>query len=357
VLELAKVVRRPILLWAFPELPYDGGKIRLNSSCGVNLNASNLYKAGVRDYYAIIQDRIDEGWVDAIRVCAALEHSHIGLAGFHAHGFYNLNYNELNTYNKLGLLVDHFELQDIFNTEVAPEAVEERKAQLLEKFDRSDITDEQLEKVAALAAKFEAFMDTNKLTALVVRCWPEFAAGYGVAPCAAMSLLQSMDRIIVCEGDVEGAFSMVAHRAVGAETPFLADLSQVNFEQDLALLWHCGVAPCNLWDGSSACSLDTYFAGGRGVTVGFVMKPGDISILRIDSAGQDYRVFLQKATGIPMEKELRGTYVKVTFPEPVRAVFDRIVYNGVAHHVSVVYGDFSRPLEIFTKIKGWTLIK
>ena len=36
----------PILLWAFNELPYNGGKIRLNSVCGVNLNASNLYKAG-----------------------------------------------------------------------------------------------------------------------------------------------------------------------------------------------------------------------------------------------------------------------------------------------------------------------
>jgi len=46
-----------------------------------------------------------------------------------------------------------------------------------------------------------------------------------------MSLLQSEKKILACEGDVEGALSMLMHRAVGAETPFLFDFSQVNFEE------------------------------------------------------------------------------------------------------------------------------
>ena len=54
VLELNKVLHLPVALWALNELPYDGGKIRLNSLCGVNLNASNLYKAGVKNIHVII---------------------------------------------------------------------------------------------------------------------------------------------------------------------------------------------------------------------------------------------------------------------------------------------------------------
>ena len=50
VLQLKRELAVPILLWGMPELPYDGGKIRLNSVCGVNLNASNLYKSGIDDY-------------------------------------------------------------------------------------------------------------------------------------------------------------------------------------------------------------------------------------------------------------------------------------------------------------------
>ena len=58
-----------------------------------------------------------------------------------------------------------------------------------------------------------------------------------------------------------------------------------------------------------------------------------------------------------MEKELSGTYLKAKFQEGVRAVLDKIIDNGIAHHVSVVYGEFLKPLEIFAKIKDWEIIK
>lgn len=357
ILELNKILNVPILLWGLNELPYDGGKIRLNSVCGVNLNASNLYKAGIRNFHATVGDQVDEDWIDAIRANAALSQAHIGLLGFRAHGFFNLGVYDLNVYQQAGILLDHYELQDLFDTPVTPEQVQAKQEQIQATFDVSAVTPEQVEQVSQLAAQFETFLEKHRLTALAVRCWPEFAAAFGIAPCAAMSLLQSENRLLVCEGDVEGAISMIAHRAVGGETPFLADFSQVSVEENFALLWHCGVAPCNLWDGECTRSLDPYFAGGRGVTADFVMKSGELSILRIDSAGPEYRVFLQRATGIPMTKDLRGTYVKVKFPEPVRAVLEKVIYSGIAHHVSVVYGNYIRPFEILARLKGWTVIR
>lgn len=357
VLELAKAVRRPVLLWGLNELPYDGGKIRLNSVCGVNLNASNLYKAGLRDYHVVVGDQIDEDWVDAIRALVALRDAHVGILGYHAHGFFNLDSDELTAYQELGCLVDHFELRALFDIEVEPAVVAAQRERVEALFDLSEMSPEQVEKVSALAAKFEQFMEGHGLTVLAVRCWPEFAAEYGISPCAAMSLLQADGRIIACEGDVEAALSMLAHVAVGGETPFLADLSQVNLEENFALLWHCGVAPCNLWDGICTRSLDTYFAGGKGVTAGFVMKPGRVSLLRIDSAGSEYRIFLQPATGVPMTKDLKGTYLKVHFDAPVREVLDTVVYNGIAHHLSMVYGEYLRPFEILAKLNGWRVIR
>lgn len=357
ILEIDKVVRKPILLWGLNELPYNGGKIRLNSVCGVNLNASNLYKAGNRQYHVIVSDKVDENWIDAIRINAALSSSHIGIAGFRAHGFFNLGIDELSTYNQTGMLLDHYELSDIFSTEVTEEEVKDKKEKLTATFVVSGITELQLNKVAELSAKLKKFVDLNKLNALAIRCWPEFAGTYGISPCAAMSILQSEDYILGCEGDVEGTMSMLAHKAVGAKTPFLADLSQVDLEEDSALMWHCGVAPCNLWDGKCERSLDTYFAGGKGVTADFVMKSGEVMVMRLDSAAGKQRIFMQKGTGIPMEKLLRGTYVKVRFENHIKDVLDKVVYTGVAHHLSLVYGDYTKPFEIFAKIKGWEVIK
>ena len=150
---------------------------------------------------------------------------------------------------------------------------------------------------------------------------------------------------------------MLAHKAMGAETPYLFDFSQVDLANNFALFWHCGVAPCNLWDGCSVRSLDTYFAGGKGVTADFVLKSGELSIARIDTARGKRRLFLQKARAIPMKKELKGTYMKAEFDRPLKEVLDLVVNNGVAHHASVVYGDFVEPLRLAASILGWEVIE
>ncbi len=357
VLELKKQVRVPVLLWGLDELPYNGGKIRLNSVCGVNLDASNLYKAGIDDYRAIVGKSIDQDWIDAIRVIVALRESHVGIIGYRADGFFNLSVDDPSLYGAMGVLVDHFELSDIYAAKIESAALAERESAIRSLFDVSELRLEQVQKVAELSAKLDAFCRSKSIDALAIRCWPEFARDFGVSPCAAMSLLQSEGRILACEGDLEGALSMIAHRAIGAETPYLFDFSQVDFDKNFALLWHCGVAPCNLWDGCSVRSLDTYFAGGKGVTAGFVLKPGKVSIARIDSARGKRRLFLQRAEGIPMEKELKGTYLKAVFERPVKEVLDLIIENGIAHHASMVYGEYVEPLRIAAGLLGWEIIE
>jgi len=357
ILEMNKIINRPILLWGLEELPYDGGKIRLNSVCGINLNASNLYKAGIQNYYVIIGDKVDEDWIDAIRILKAFSSSHIGFIGSRADGFCNLDVDEADLINQIGLTIKHFELKDIFEYNAEDDKIQERIDQVKSIFNVSTLSDEQIHKVAQLIVKFDNLFKDHKLTSVAVRCWPEFAAEFGVSPCAAMSILQSEGRIIACEGDLLASLSMYAHKAIGAETPFLADFSQVNFGDNFALLWHCGVAPCNLWDGKCDIALDTYFAGGKGVTADFVMKSGDISLLRIDNAPGEYRIFLQQGKAISMEKELKGTYAKVVFNDHIRVVLNKIIDNGIAHHISYVYGDFIKPFEIVAKFLGWRVIK
>lgn len=349
-LEIKKWCNKPILLWGLPELPYNGGKIRLNSVCGVNLNASNLTKSGYKDFTYTISNKIDSNFVDALRMITALKNARIGILGYRAHGFFNVGVDELALYNKYGCLVDHYELSEVFDCKANNEHVEYYLTKLNKVFDISGITSEQATKTATLAAKLKAFMDNKTISVLAVRCWPEFAAGFGIAPCAAMSLLQDEGYILACEGDIDCGITMLCHQAVGAVTPFMADLSQVNLEQDFALMWHCGVAPCSLCDGVCTPTLDTYFAGGRGVTAGFVMKSGEMNMARLDSVNGHYRLLQERGKAIPMEKQLTGTYAKCVFDNGMKAVLDKVVYTGVAHHVSMVYGDFTKSFEIFARL-------
>ena len=355
ILYFQKIIEKPILLWAYNELPYDGGKIRLNSVCGLNLNASNLYKSGVNDFYYTIGDKIDEDWVDAIRIKTALKNARLGILGSRAHGFFNMAVDELNNFRESGVIIDYYRIDEVFKQN-SEDVVKNAEEHVKKVYDTASVTAEQVNKVANLSLSLKEFMDKENLSGLAVRCWPEFAANYGVAPCASMSNLQAEGYLLSCEGDIQGLMSMLAHKAIGAETPFLADLSQVNLEEDYSLMWHCGVAPSNLWDGKCNMSLDTYFAGGRGVTADFVMKEGDVNIMRIDTALGKTRIFMQEGKAEYMEKLLRGTYAKVRFEKHMTEVLDLLIYNGIAHHVSLVYGRYARIFKILGRIMNWEVI-
>lgn len=349
-------VRKPVLLWGFDELPYDGGKIRLNAVCGVNLNASNLYKSGNDSYIVLVGNSIDIDFIKAIKIIHAIEKCNIGLVGYRADGFFNVGVDELHLYKETGSLITHYELNDLFGGEANEEDVKKEKENLLKIFDTSKLNNYQIESVAKLCVLATNFVNREKLDVIAIRCWPEFAKNYGVSPCAMMSILQSRGIMLACEGDVEAALSMIAVREAGENTPFMADLSQVNYENNYALLWHDGVAPCNLWNGKCNRSLETYFAGGKGVTADFVLKSGDMSIFRIDTARGKTRIFYEEGVAIDMDKELSGTYAKVIFKHHIKDVIDTVVYTGVAHHVIMGYTQYKNVVSYIARIKNWEVI-
>ena len=350
VLEIKKRCDKPLLLWGLPELPYNGGKIRLNSVCGVNLNASNLFKSGYRDFAYKVSSDIDEDWLDAVRMISALREGRIGVLGSRAHGFYNVGVDELALYRKYGCSVEFCELSEAYSFDADEKSVAEYRERTDRLFDGSGVTEVQKDKVAVLCARLKAFMQARRFSALAVRCWPEFAAGFGIAPCASMSLLQDDGFVLACEGDVDCALTMLCHKAAGADVPFMADISQVDDAAGTALMWHCGVAPRSLCAADCTATLDTYFAGGRGVTAGFVMKCGRVEIARLDSVNGKYRLYTETGTAVPMEKQLTGTYAKVKFDRPAKEVLDRVIYGGIAHHVSMVYGDYGKAFETFARL-------
>lgn len=148
----------------------------------MNLNAPNLYKSGYDDYSVIIQDEVDEDWIDAIRVITALKHAKIGIIGYRADGFFNVGVQDNQLFGATGALVDHYELQDVYDYKVSEEAVQARHKHILETFDVSTLSDYQIERVSSLAAKLDGFYKEKGLSALAIRCWPEFARDFGVSP-------------------------------------------------------------------------------------------------------------------------------------------------------------------------------
>ena len=347
----------PILLWAYPELPYDGGKIRLNSLCGVNLDASNLYKSCRKNYKVYIGKEIDEEFIKAVKIDTSLKKAKIGIVGHHAQGFYNLDVDEMGLFQKFGTLINHYELKDILDQNYKDEELLRFEKEIEDHYLINDINSTQFKKTAELCAKLNSFYKENNLNGLAIRCWPEFANYYGIAPCAAMSILQSEDILLSCEGDLDGLISMLVHKTLNNMPPFLADLSQIDFDKNSMLLWHCGVAPYKLHDKISQCTLDTYFSNGRGVTAGFVLKEGNVNLLRLDSVGKEYRLFIGDGKIIPTKKLLCGTYANCEFNHDIKDVFNKVTENGCAHHLSMSYCEEREAILLFATLKNIEIIE
>lgn len=347
-------VKKPLYLWTLPEAPYNGGKIRYNSMVGLHLDGANLSKMGVTNFSYSISDTVDFHWIDAIRMCRAMKGLTIGMVGARAQGFYDLAIDELPFLKDSGVMLEHYTLESFYGQEVSNNEIEEFKKEFTSVFeDLSEISESQIHLISQLAASAKKFMDTNHLNLITVRNWPEFGPAYGVSPCAVMSLLQTKGYIMAPEGDTQIALTMYLNKIAGVDYPFCADFSQI-FEDDTALLWHGGDAPYTLANGPK--SLDTFFAGGRGVTAGFVHKTGDFSTFRIDTTLGKTRIFMEKGTALPMEKLLKGTFLKAKFKHGAKKVFDTLMMNGFAHHISLVYGDQTNTFNIFAKINNWSVI-
>jgi|GEM_PF-163603 len=351
----------PILCWAVPEPPYAGNRVRLNSLVGAHLDVSNLYKSG-RDKVSFIYGSSNEErfrrelvtWLDVLRVLSNWRGAKIALVGGHAKTFIDVDIYEPHLFSEFGITVEHLPLEVVFNFEPPETLVEETKKEYRKLYSGdSGMNEEKLEKVAKLAATFSEITETAGYAALAIRCWPEFAAVYGVSPCAAMSYNMAKGTVILaCEGDIGGTLTMQAFKSVGCNEIYLADVSQIFEDESAVLLWHCGVAPHNLWDRKSEKMLETYFAGGKGVTVGFVLKPGPVTIARIDYIRGLWHLFLAKGEAIPTEQELKGTYVKVRVRNPLGFV-KTLVNSGFAHHVVMAYGDYFELFQNLAELKGW----
>jgi len=363
-IKVAKNLNVPLLIWALPEPPYNGGRVRLNSLVGAHLDCSNLYKAGFDKFEFIYGEIEDEkfifelnNWLDSLRIIKKWNNTKIGYIGNHAHGFYNIDVYEPEIINQFGSDIEYIPLNTVFTKKAKVEEIKEEEANIKKLYKYSEsMTDDRLEKVANLSLTFKDLQESNHYEAMAVRCWPEFAGNYGISPCASMSYFMPGHVPIACEGDIEGALGMIAYKSIGCNEIFLADVSQI-FEKESALLfWHCGVAPYNLWDNKSEKTLDTYFAGGKGVTVGFVLKPGPVTISRIDYAKGKFRLLVAKGEAIPMDKELKGTFVKVKIPE-AKEFLEKIVSKGISHHVVLGYGDYSQSLKKVARLKKWEIIE
>ncbi len=348
----------PLLLWAWPEPQEQTGKLRLNSLVGVNVNASNLYKLGYRPltlYAAADDPRAVETLSKFARVAGIrrdLRELRIGCIGGHAPGFDDLDVNRLALRRAIGVEVVDLGLQTLVARAqaVAQERARAASTPLLQQFDDvSEISPRQGDLFAALVIALTELAEEHKFGALTLKCWGDLVEQYGIAGCGVVSILNDRGIYTGCEGDIMGALTMLIARRLTDRHPFLTDFVALDADTNTGLMWHGGCAPVGLADPQQKRYLFSHFAAGKGVTSGFALQPGRVTLLRLGDDGHNLRMLATTATAVRTEMHIRGTLSRVQFDRDGVSFLNEILENGWEHHLVMAYGEIIPELEMLAR--------
>ncbi len=352
-LAFARQVDAPLLLWAVPE-PHTGGRLRLNSLCGINLAGHALTRAGYRYAYvyadptaALALDTVHVR-AQAGRVRRRLRGTRIGRVGDNPAGFETCLVNRAGLAERFGLDVVDLDLRErVF---AAAQAVPQAEAQAVA--DELATRVSGLDELDANAAQgtmktyvaLKQIAEAERLQGFAVRCWPEFFTELGCAACGAMSMLSDGMTPSSCEVDVNGTITQFILQTLSGEPAFGSDLVSVDPEADALVLWHCGLAPLAMADPETTPGVTIHSNRKLPLLMDFSLKPGRVTVARLSEASGDFRLVIGMGEIVRGRKPFSGTTGLLRFDRPADQILARILAEGLEHHISLTYGDHGPAL-------------
>ncbi|MCY4019315.1 MAG: L-fucose/L-arabinose isomerase family protein [Chloroflexi bacterium] len=347
ILQLARAIDAPLLMWAFPE-DQVGGRLRINSFCGINLAAHGLRRAGLA-YDAVYAPPDDteaqaklRNFASAAAVKSRLRGSRIGRLGENPDGFDTCLVNHEALRARLGVEVLQVGLDGFF------ERVRQADpAQVSAVADKVSGALAGIDEVDAKAANgtlgayltLDALAREEALSGLAVRCWPEFFTDLGCAACGAMSLLSDAMTPCSCEADVNGTITQLILGWISDEPAFGSDIVAFDVDADEATLWHCGLAPLSMADPDAQPEATIHSNRRLPLLMQFPLKPGRVTIARLSEATGDFRLVIGGGEMLKGPPAFTGTSGRIRFDSGAAAVMESLLGEGLEHHVSISYGD------------------
>lgn len=346
-LEVGRAVDAPLLLWAVPE-EHTGGRLRLNSLCGVNLAAHALTRGGLR-YQHIFAEPGNPAVAHRLSALARagrarrmLRGARIGRVGERPIGFETCDYNPSALQDYLGLEIVPIELETAFNAARSAEAgaVGDARTALAQRVnDLETLNQKALTGTLSVYTALRSIAARDSLRGLAVRCWPEFFTDLGCAACGALSMLTDDHTPCSCEADVNGTITQLILQQLSGEPAFGTDLVSLDSARDGVVVWHCGLAPLTMADRDAIPTGTIHSNRQLPLLMQFPLKPGVVTVARLSAATGDLRIVVGRGEMVRAPISFSGTSGVLRFERPAAAVLDTILSEGLEHHIALTYGD------------------
>lgn len=372
--ELARQAPGPLAIWAFPE-PRAGGRLRLNSFCGLNLALHALGRAGHHATYlyadpsapglkASLQELVGGNPRPAVarapaarpsaaavatagRALQAIAGRSIGLVGEHPGGFDTCRFEDATVQRLTGMTVERIPLGELFDLArgVPGATLDARTAELRGQLSGiADVDQAQLRRSISVYEALKSVAGKRGCGALAVRCWPEMFTDYGCAACGPMGMLNGEKLPAACEADVFGAITARLMQEIAGEESWLVDIVDMDTASDTGVFWHCGSAPMSMCDPQATPAAQIHSNRRMPLLYQFPLKPGRITIGRLSQARNEIKLVVAAGDVVRAPISFTGTSAVVRFDGGAERAMRGLLGLGLEHHVAMVYGDHREAL-------------
>lgn len=367
---LTEKTEAPVFLWAVPE-PWTGGRLRLNSLCGINLAGHALTLRGRKYDYAYAAPT-DPAVIQQIRTLAAagrlrrrLKTARLGVVGEHPVGMDSCHLDEAKLREFFGIEVIRFEMAEVFDRARAISAatISQTRTQLDLRLDNlATLEQAPLNGTLGVYSALKEIAAENKLDGLAVRCWPEFFTEMGCAACGAMSMLSdgfgdATPLPCSCEADINGTVIQLILQFLSETPAFGTDMVGVDVDRDRMALWHCGLAPLSMADPSVQPHGTIHSNRRLPLLMDFPLKPGAVTVARLSQATGSLRLVLGMGEMLAEPKPFSGTAGILKLDCGAQKFLQLLMREGLEHHVSLTYGNYLSELLAFASLINLPVLK
>jgi L-fucose isomerase-like protein len=368
--EAANAFDVPLSIWAVPE-PRLGGRLRLNAFCGLNLasHALGLNKRPFSWLYAdperdLSDDRNallsgektagmlpgtlsgDGASADGEDIVKRISGKRVARIGEHPVGFDSCAYSAAEMEAISGVTVDEIALDDLFD---AARALPNEQAAEIKALAQSTlggletVNQDELDRSLRLKGALDKFRADGGYDAFAIRCWPETFTEYGGAVCGPVSMMGEARVPCACEADVYGALTQLILQETAQAPVFLADLVDMDAEDDTGVIWHCGQAPTSMRDPKTNADATVHTNRKMPLLYEFPLKAGRVTFMRISQAFGETKMVLAGGEMLERPMAFTGTSGVVRYDRGAGDVLADVISSGLEHHMALAYGEH-RPL-------------
>jgi L-fucose isomerase-like protein len=352
VMSLAEVIDALLLLWAVPE-ERSGGRLRLNSFCGINL-AAHALRRGSHDYEYVYAPPQDPTALDRVHTLAVagrarrlLHQARLGRVGENPDGLDSCKLDRGALSQRFGLDVVQVELADIFEATKSADAqqIDALEQDLTSRLDGlQDLDRAAVRRTLGSYLALRQLTREERLAGLAIRCWPEFFTELGCAACGAMSMLSDELTPCSCEADVNGTVTQLLLQWLSGQPAFGTDVVSFDLDGDTAVVWHCGLAPLSMADPVVQPCATIHSNRKLPLLMEFPLRPGRVTVARLSEATGSYRLVVGAGEMLRAPMSFAGTSGVLRFDRHASEVLDIMLSEGLEHHVSLTYGDHGPAL-------------